>query len=105
MPQHFTGTLTPICNPGLPGYYFYHASPCQEFHTVNGTSAQGKIVPNLTHFATRGTFAGSIFENNADNIRLWLKDPPAVKPGSLMPNYHLTDHQLDVLVAYLQALQ
>jgi len=73
--------------------------------SLNGTSAQGKIGPNLTHFASRGTFAGSIFENNTDNIRLWLKDPPAVKPGSLMPNYHLTDHQLDILVAYLQALK
>jgi cytochrome c1 len=67
--------------------------------------AQGEIGPNLTHFASRGTFAGSIIEANADNIRLWLKDPPAIKPGSPMPNYHLTDHQLAVLVAYLEALQ
>jgi cytochrome c oxidase subunit 2 len=87
------------------GAQLFQMTTCPACHTINGTPAQGKIGPNLTHFASRGTFAGSIFENNADNIRLWLKDPPAVKPGSLMPNYHLTDHQLDVLVAYLQALQ
>jgi cytochrome c oxidase subunit II len=87
------------------GAQLFQITTCPACHTINGTPAQGKIGPNLTHFASRGTFAGSIFENNADNIRLWLQDPPAVKPGSLMPNYHLTDHQLDVLVAYLQALQ
>jgi cytochrome c1 len=28
-----------------------------------------------------------------------------VKPGSFMPNYHLTDEQIDQLVAYLQTLR
>ena len=32
-------------------------------------------------------------------------DPPAAKPGSIMPNLGLNDHELDVLVAYLQSLQ
>jgi cytochrome c oxidase subunit 2 len=97
--------VQPSTTDAAEGAQFFQTSTCQACHTVNGTPAQGKIGPNLTHFASRGTFAGSIFENNAENIRLWLKDPPAVKPGSLMPNYHLTDHELDVLVAYLQALQ
>jgi cytochrome c oxidase subunit 2 len=87
------------------GARLFQTTTCPSCHTISGTPAQGKIGPNLTHFASRGTFAGSILETNADNIRLWLKDPPAVKPGSLMPNYHLTEHQLDVLVAYLEALQ
>jgi cytochrome c oxidase subunit II len=89
----------------MEGADLFQKTSCPSCHTINGTPAEGKIGPNLTHFASRGTFAGSIFETNAENIRLWLKDPPAVKPGSLMPNYHLTDHQLDVLVAYLQALE
>jgi cytochrome c oxidase subunit II len=38
-------------------------------------------------------------------LRSWLKDPPAHKPGSIMPNLGLNDHELDVLVAYLQSLQ
>jgi len=89
----------------MEGADLFQKTSCPSCHTINGTPAEGKIGPSLTHFASRGTFAGSIFETNAENIRLWLNDPPAVKPGSLMPNYHLTDHQLDVLVAYLQALQ
>jgi len=72
---------------------------------TTGTPAQGKVGPNLTHFASRGTLAGSIFDNTAANVRTWLKDPPAVKPGSLMPNLGLNDHELDVLGAYLQSLK
>ena len=78
---------------------------CAACHTINGTPAQGKVGPNLTHLASRGTIAGSIFDNNAQNLRTWLKDPPAAKPGSLMPNLGLNDHELDVLVAYLQSLK
>jgi cytochrome c oxidase subunit II len=78
---------------------------CAACHTINGTPAQGKVGPNLTHFGSRGTLAGSIFENTTANVRTWLKDPPAVKPGSLMPNLGLNDHELDVLVAYLQSLK
>jgi cytochrome c oxidase subunit 2 len=78
---------------------------CTACHTINGTPAEGKVGPNLTHIASRGTIAGSIFDNNAQNLRTWLKDPPAAKPGSLMPNLGLNDHELDALVAYLQSLK
>jgi cytochrome c oxidase subunit 2 len=78
---------------------------CAGCHTITGTPAAGKIGPNLTHFASRGTLAGSIYENTTPNLRAWLKDPPAAKPGSIMPNLGLNDHDLDVLVAYLQSLK
>jgi cytochrome c oxidase subunit II len=78
---------------------------CSACHTINGTAAEGKIGPNLTHFASRGTLAGSVLENTPENVRMWLRDPPAVKPGSIMPNLGLSDHELDVLVAYLQSLK
>jgi cytochrome c oxidase subunit 2 len=78
---------------------------CVACHTINGTPAQGKIGPNLTHVASRGVIAGAVLENTPDNLRTWLKDPPAVKPGSIMPNLNLSDHELDVLVAYLSSLK
>jgi cytochrome c oxidase subunit 2 len=86
------------------GGQLFQTRGCAACHTINGTPAQGKIGPNLTHVASRGVIAGSIFENNTANLREWLKDPPAVKPGSIMPNLGLNDHELDVLVAYLQSL-
>ena len=34
----------------------------------------------------------------------WLRDPNAVKLGTKMPNYQLSEHEIDALVAYLQSL-
>jgi cytochrome c oxidase subunit II len=87
------------------GAQLFQNRGCAGCHTINGTAAQAKVGPNLTHFASRGTLAGSVLENTTANVRTWLKDPPAVKPGSIMPNLGLNDHELDVLVAYLQSLQ
>jgi len=67
--------------------------------------AAAKVGPNLTHFASRGTFAGSLFENNTQNLHAWLKDPPKAKPGSIMPNLGLNDQEIDSLIAYLQSLK
>jgi cytochrome c oxidase subunit 2 len=87
------------------GAQLFQTRGCAGCHTITGTPAAGKVGPNLTHFASRGTLAGSIFDNTTANVRTWLKDPPAAKPGSIMPNLNLNDHELDVLVAYLQSLK
>jgi cytochrome c oxidase subunit 2 len=96
---------TPAGGDAAEGAQLVQTRGCAGCHTINGTAAQGKVGPNLTHFASRGTLAGSIFENTPENVRTWLKDPPAVKPGSIMPNLGLSDHELDVLGAYLQSLK
>jgi cytochrome c oxidase subunit 2 len=70
---------------------------------VAGTSAQGQVGPELTNFANNPQIAG-VIENNEDNLRAWLEDPPAVKPGTAMPNLGLTPQQIDALVAYLYTL-
>jgi cytochrome c oxidase subunit II len=78
---------------------------CVGCHTVKGTPAQGTIGPNLTHFASRTTFAGSIFERNEENLGRWLADPPENKPGSKMPDLGLKEPEIQALVAYLQSLK
>ena len=65
----------------------------------------GRTGPNLTHFGSRRTLAAGIMDNNAENLAKWLKDPPAVKPGSKMPNLGLKDEEIRYIVAYLQTLQ
>ena len=70
--------------------------------------------PNLTHFASRGSFAGSILESTDENLAEWLRDPEEVKPGNRMsrlapafndPALALTDSDISALVAYLQSLE
>lgn len=78
---------------------------CINCHAIEGTDAQARLGPDLTHFASRGTFAGALFENNERNLAAWLRDPPAVKPGAKMPDYGLSSEEIDQLVAYLMSLE
>jgi cytochrome c oxidase subunit II len=78
---------------------------CVNCHAIRGTEAQATTAPDLTHFATRNTFAGAMFENNTENLAAWLRDPPAMKPGSKMPDYGLSEDEIDALVAYMQSLR
>ncbi len=66
---------------------------------------QGKVGPNLTHVASRTSIAGGMFTNTEGNLERWLTNPPAVKPGSVMPNLNLTKTEIDALTAYLQSLK
>ena len=79
---------------------------CGSCHTVAGVS-EGTIGPNLTHFATRTSFAGSMFDNNDANLRKWLSDPQGVKPGNKMiiPGGKLNPDEVTKLIAYLNSLR
>ena len=82
------------------------ASGCVACHTVQGQAgAAGKIGPNLSHFASRTTLASGTLDRTPANIRKWLSNPQAVKPGALMPNLNLSPEALDKLVAYLDGLK
>lgn len=97
--------VTPSGGEAAKGAQVFATGPCVGCHTIRGTNAKAKIGPDLTHFGSRQTIAGAILENNPKNLAMWLHDPPAVKPGSLMPNYHLTNDQVNALVAYLESLK
>ena len=73
------------------------------------------VAPNLTHFASRRTYAGGIFELyddegnvNRGQLEAWLRNPPAEKPMAPeargMPNLQLQEEQIDQLVAFLETL-
>lgn len=77
---------------------------CAACHTVAGTSAQGQVGPELTGIASREQIAGAI-ENTPENLAAWLADPPAIKPGTAMPNLPLSEADIANLVAYLYTLE
>jgi len=95
----------PTTPEAIEGAQVFQQKGCGGCHALAGTPNQGNIGPNLTHYASRRTLAGAMFDNTVDNLRSWLRDPPGVKPGSLMPNLGLNDREIDVLVAYLQSLR
>lgn len=97
---------TPPSGPtAVKGMELFHQTSCISCHTIQGTSAQGKAGPDLTHFASRRQIGAGIIENSPENLRRWLADPHQVKPGVLMPNFKLTDEEIAQLVAYLETLK
>ncbi len=80
------------------------SNSCIACHAIQGISA-GVLGPNLNHIGSRSTVAGGTLENTAENLAAWLRDPAAVKPGSLMPNTGLTENEITALVAYLHSLR
>ena len=93
--------------PGTPaadGLALFSAKGCSGCHTVGGVSA-GMAGPNLTHLASRTSFAGAIFDLTPENLAMWLRDPPGVKPGAKMPNLNLSGDEISKLVAYLETLK
>jgi cytochrome c oxidase subunit II len=77
---------------------------CTACHAIGGTDAGAIAGPDLTHFAadTHSCFAGCNWDTtDVAALKAWLRDPGAVKLGAKMPNYQLTDEEIDALVAYL----
>ncbi len=84
---------------------FMGKAACFSCHTVDGTKAQGKVGPNLTHIGSRLTLAAGVLDNTPENLATWIKEPQSVKPGSKMVVPALTDDEVKALVAYLQGLK
>ena len=89
----------------LTGRRVFETTACINCHAVRGTVANGRFGPDLTHLMSRSTIASGAAENTPDNLRLWLRNPDAIKPGSLMPAMQLSDADLDALVRYMQSLR
>ena len=47
---------------------------------------------------------GGVLVNSTENLRLWMKNPQAIKPGSKMPDFNLSDQHVRQIVAYLESL-
>lgn len=77
---------------------------CASCHSLNPAEPELKTGPNLAHLFSRSVFAGGTYDLNEANLRNWLKDTQAMKPGNDM-NVILTPKQIDDLIAYLTLLK
>jgi cytochrome c oxidase subunit 2 len=78
---------------------------CVNCHTVSGTPAAGTFGPDLSHLMSRDTLGSGVIPNTPKNLRAWVKDPQAIKPGNLMPDMQLDPRELDAVVSYLSSLK
>jgi len=90
--------------------------------TYNGATVESGSAPDLTHFASRTTFAGGIYNTynrdgslNRDELSAWIRDPNEMKGNVAdnlgdgvaprgMPNLGLGERTISDLVAYLETL-
>jgi cytochrome c oxidase subunit 2 len=87
------------------GLEIFMSSPCPLCHTIQGTDANGKTAPDLTHFASRRSIAAGTLPNRRGFLAGWILDPQHVKPGSQMPSMLLEQDQVEPLVTYLESLR
>jgi cytochrome c oxidase subunit 2 len=87
------------------GQHIFEATACINCHAVAGTVADGHFGPDLSHLMSRETIAAGAAPNTPENLRRWIRNPDAIKPGSRMPAMELSDRELDAVIAYLTTLR
>lgn len=105
----------------------YSTTPDPNYGDTVDTVTAARNAPNLTHMMMRQKFAGGLldlyegdqepavrpWENatpNVNNLKRWLRDPQEVKPmnpenNQGMPNYNLSEEQIDQMAAFLLTLR
>ncbi len=103
--------VKPDAGPAAAGAKIFANAPCAICHAIRGVSGFSKEYtygfrgPDLTHFGSRSTLAGSIMDNTPRNVALWIRNPDEVKPGANMPTLGLSGREMNQLVAYLESLK
>ncbi|HUK63799.1 MAG TPA: c-type cytochrome, partial [Dongiaceae bacterium] len=90
---------------GRRGRELFASLACINCHTVRGTPANGLFGPDLTHLMSRRTIGAGAAANTPKDLRAWVDDPSALKPGALMPAMKLSADEVDQLTAYLVTLR
>jgi cytochrome c oxidase subunit 2 len=112
-PEHYAAWVARQAQPApqstdvaaLPGRDVFERASCANCHTVRGTSAKGTLGPDLTHLMSRETIAAGVLANTHQNLAAWIRNPDALKPGTLMPAVPLSDADRLALVRWLVTLQ
>lgn len=103
--QQQAPAATPQSDAVAQGRKQFETQACINCHAVNGTVANGRFGPDLTHLMSRETLASGAMPNTPENLAKWIDDPDTFKHGSLMPSMHLTKTQIDQITAYLVTLK
>jgi cytochrome c oxidase subunit II len=96
---------TPSDSMAARGKDVFTSQSCASCHTVRGTSADGKVGPDLTHFGSRRTIGAGSVPNNPGWLGGWISDSQTIKPGNHMPPQPLAPEDLRAVISYLEGLK
>lgn len=94
-PRWWLNLIKPVdlSNPEQIGETIIEKYDCRRCHQIN---RRGKYLgPNLDSVTER---------IEEDTLRNWLRNPKAIKKDTPMPNFHLSEREIDAIIAYLQSL-
>jgi cytochrome c2 len=83
------------------GQQLFQDYGCVACHAMRGVpQAQAMVGPPLDGFGSRTVIAGKL-ANNPGNLKLWIMDPQAVSPGTLMPRLGVSPGDAKDLAAFI----
>ena len=78
---------------------------CGSCHVIPGIrTARGLVGPPLLFYSRRTIIAGEL-PNSPDNLVRWIENPPAIEPGTAMPNLGVSEKNARDIAAYLYTLE
>jgi cytochrome c1 len=76
---------------------------CGACHQIPGISwPQGRLGPSLDRIGQQGVVAGTL-PNNQANLAAFIRNAPAVRPGTLMPAMPVSEAEARDIADYLTA--
>jgi cytochrome c oxidase subunit 2 len=106
--QQLDGPALPVSDPSraaaLQGQQTFMRR-CAVCHAVRGTSAAGRVGPDLSHLMQRRTIAAGTVPNTAGYLAGWISSPQHIKPGNFMPTLDLSGRELNEVETFLAALK
>jgi cytochrome c oxidase subunit II len=87
------------------GQQIFLTRTCAMCHAIQGTPANSRVGPPLTHLASQQTIAAGTFPNTRGHLAGWILDAPSLKPGVRMPPNPLAPDELYALLDYLAILK
>lgn len=92
-PRFWLNTTKAVEPTAAVGEQLVNKYACRSCHKIAG---QGVLkAPSLDGITRRSNDPVQV------TLRLWLRDPSAVKGDTAMPNFHLADSEIEAILAYL----
>lgn len=101
-------TAAPTLTVAEQGRVLFAIKGCAACHRHDGLPAprqteNGAVVPVSQYWVgIEGAPDLTHYQPDPDFIRTWLKDPQALRPGTMMPNLRLKEVEIEALLVFLQ---
>lgn len=95
---------TPTTRAEQHGMQVFERLACGSCHTVRGTTARGRVGPDLSTLGARWSIGAGAAPNDAGHLGGWIANSQTTKPHNKMPPQPVPAADLQDLLTYLRSL-